>query len=132
MWQSPCIKQLVRSQFPDQGSNPPLSSESAESQPLDHPGISCTLLLFELEDTLEKILACNPFIFYTRKLWLKELGVFWVSWEKNCDFFFQYIILELKSNEHLDQFNQLKNSTVAMFYLVKIKPKPTWIMNASF
>ena len=42
---SPCIKQLVRPQFPDQGSNPPLSSESAESQPLDHQGISCTLLL---------------------------------------------------------------------------------------
>ena len=46
------------------------------------------LIVFELEDTLEKILACNPFIFYTRKLRVKELGDFWVSWEKNCDFFF--------------------------------------------
>ena len=34
------------------------------------------LILFELEDTLEKILTCNPFIFYTRKLGLKELGDF--------------------------------------------------------
>lgn len=74
---------------------------------------------FELEDTLEKILACNPFIFYTRKLRLKELGVFWVFLREKIVIFFQYIILELKINEHLDRFNQLKNNTVVMFYLVK-------------
>ena len=64
-------------------------------------------ILFELEDTLEKILACNPFIFYTRKLRLKELDDFWVSSERNCNFF-QYVILEIKINEHLDQLTNWK------------------------
>ena len=45
--------------------------------------------------------------------------------ERNIVIFFQYIILELEINEHLDQFNQLKNYTVVMFYLIKMKPKAT-------